>query len=106
LTGFADEICGTLARLIGYLCTPALIAMLGIHLWINCRTRNGNLPPKRGGARPRSAPAFAASQFDLSFKTDAYQVLRHPEGGRKDVLRWTDPDGGRAGSKSTVPAAT
>jgi hypothetical protein len=29
----------------------------------------------------------------LSYKTDAYQILRHPEGGRKDVLRWADLEG-------------
>src|ERR1019366_9944906 len=37
----------------------------------------------------RSYPAFAVSQFDLPEKTETYQILRHPEGGRKDVLRWT-----------------
>src|ERR1700687_5093197 len=37
----------------------------------------------------RSYPAFAVSQFDLPEKTEAYQILRHPEGGRKDVFRWT-----------------
>ncbi|HEY0332038.1 MAG TPA: hypothetical protein VGC77_23420 [Rhodopseudomonas sp.] len=45
--------------------------------------------PKPGfvGA-PRSFPAFAVSQFDLSGKTETYEILRHPDGGRKDVLRW------------------
>ena len=71
--------------------------MLGIHLWINCRTRNQNRPPKQGWTlAARSVPAFAVSQFDLSYKPDAYQILRHPEGGRRDVLRWTDLDGGPA----------
>ena len=36
----------------------------------------------------RSYPAFAVSQFDLSGKTETYEILRHPDGGRKDVLRW------------------
>ena len=37
ITSFADDICGTLARLIAYLCTLALIAMLGIYLWDQLR---------------------------------------------------------------------
>ena len=36
----------------------------------------------------RSYPAFAVSQFDLNGKTETYEIFRHPEGGRKDVLRW------------------
>ena len=107
ITSFADDICGTLARLIAYLCTLALIAILDIYLW-------DQLP----GAEPefatqnewslatRSAPAFAVSQFDLSYKTNAYQILRHPEGGRKDVLRWTGPDGKPAAELGNLPSRT
>jgi hypothetical protein len=36
----------------------------------------------------RSYPAFAVSQFDFPGKTETYEILRHPEGGRKDVFRW------------------
>jgi hypothetical protein len=36
----------------------------------------------------RSHPAFAISQFNLSGKTEAYEIFRHPAGGRKDVFRW------------------
>ena len=35
----AGEACGTLARLIAYLCTLALIAMLGIFVWISTARR-------------------------------------------------------------------
>ena len=96
LSSFADEICGTLARLIAYLCTLALIAMSGVWLWD--QIPEVDLEPEplaRAGwsAASRSAPAFAVSQFDLSYKTDTYRILRHPEGGRKDVLRWLDQDG-------------
>ncbi len=35
----------------------------------------------------RSYPAFAVSQCDLYGKTETYEIFRHPEGGRKDVLR-------------------
>jgi hypothetical protein len=94
ITSFADDICGTLARLIAYLCTLALIAILGIYLWDQLPGAEPELATKNEWSlATRSAPAFAVSQFDLSYKTDAYQILRHPEGGRKDVLRWTGPDG-------------
>ena len=37
LTSFADERCGTLARLLAYVGALALLAIVGIHLWTNCR---------------------------------------------------------------------
>jgi hypothetical protein len=96
LTSFADEVCGTLARLIAYLCTLALIAMSGIYLWDQIPQADLELEPssRAGWAEAsRSVPAFAVSQFDLAYKTDTYRILRHPEGGRKDVLRWLGQDG-------------
>ena len=36
----------------------------------------------------RPHPAFAVSKLDSSEKTASYAVLRHPEGGRRDVMRW------------------
>src|SRR4051794_13061356 len=94
IASFADDICGTLARLIAYLCTLALIAILGIYLWDQLPGAEPELATKNEWSlATRSAPAFAVSQFDLSYRTDTYQILRHPEGGRKDVLRWTGPDG-------------
>jgi hypothetical protein len=42
-------------------------------------------------SRPHAA--FAVSHLDLVKKTESYDILRHPEGGRKDILRWfTDAD--------------
>ena len=96
LTSFADEVCGTLARLIAYLCTLALIAILGVWLWDQIPPLDLEAEPAgKGGwsTATRSVPAFAVSQFDLSYKTDTYQILRHPEGGRRDVLRWLAADG-------------
>jgi hypothetical protein len=37
-----------------------------------------------------SRPTFAISQLDAPDRVADYTILRHPEGGRKDVLRWTD----------------
>jgi hypothetical protein len=96
LVSFADEVCGTLARLIAYVCSLALIAILGVYLWDQIPPADPEVEPAaRVGwsAATRSAPAFAVSQFDLAYRSDAYRILRHPEGGRKDVLRWLGPDG-------------
>jgi len=96
LASFADEVCGTLARLIGYVCTLAVIAIGGVYLWDQIPAADVELEPSsRAGwsAASRSAPAFTVRQFDLAYKTDTYQILRHPEGGRKDILRWLGADG-------------
>jgi hypothetical protein len=90
LRSFADECTGVLARLIAYVGALALIAIIGLGLW-------GELPLRHSGdsaAKPawsvaaRAYPAFAVSQFDLSGKTETYEILRSPGGGRKDVFRW------------------
>src|SRR3954451_14686743 len=90
LRGFADESCGLLAGLIAYVGTLALIAILGVGLWGELPLKASGDPAAKSGWSPasRSNPAFAVSQFDLSGKTEAYEILRHPDGGRKDVLRW------------------
>ena len=90
LRNFADECCRTTAHLIAYVGTLALIAILGIHLWDQWP---GGAPLELSakadwGRAERSYPAFAVSARDLSEKTIAYEILRHPEGGRKDIIRW------------------
>jgi hypothetical protein len=96
LTGFADEVCATLARLLVYVGTLALIGILGAHFW-DLWDRAGGVaePPVKAtwSEARRSHPAFAVSSLDPSKKTDTYTILRHPEGGRKDILRWADKDG-------------
>jgi hypothetical protein len=95
LSSLADECCGMLARLVVYVGALALLAIVGIHLW-------DQLPPGEAAeastkaawtVATRSHPAFAVSQFDLSEKTETYEILRHPGGGRKDILRWAAADG-------------
>jgi hypothetical protein len=91
LANFADEVVGTLARLFAYVGALALFAILAL-------AGLGQLPDLRDdepGSRPgwaeasRSHPAFALSRLDSSEKTASYTILRHPEGGRRDVMRWT-----------------
>jgi hypothetical protein len=90
LTSFADECCGTLARLLAYVGALALLAILGTHLWDLLSTGEAIEPPAKAGwsVATRSHPAFAVSQFDLPEKTETYDIFRHPEGGRRDVFRW------------------
>jgi hypothetical protein len=92
LTSFADECCGTLARLLVYVGTLALLAIVGLHLWdqFQLPAEEVSEPVAQPGwaAASRGHPSFAVSQFDLPGKTESYEILRHPQGGRKDVLRW------------------
>ena len=93
-TSFADEVCGTAARLIAYVVALALLATLGIALWDRLPEATATEPAAKGewSAASRSVRAFAVSQFDSHDKTETYEMFRHPQGGRKDVFRWTDAD--------------
>ena len=91
LASVVDEVCGTLARLCAYLLTLALIAIGGIALWQHLPDVPDAVAtsPKEGWSlTARPAPAFALSHSFTFGKTEAYHIFRHPEGGRKDVLRW------------------
>jgi hypothetical protein len=90
LTSFVDECCGTLARLIAYVGTLALVAIIGIHVWDQLPAVEASEPQAKAdwSVADRSYPAFAVSQFDLPEKTEDYEIRRHPEGGRKDIFRW------------------
>jgi hypothetical protein len=91
LTSFADECVGMLAHLVAYVGALALLAILGIHLWDQLPETEAGEPAARAGwsLATRSHPAFAVSQFNLAEKTETYEIFRHPEGGRKDVIRWS-----------------
>ena len=41
----------------------------------------------------RPAREFAVGQANLHDKTEIYEIFRHPEGGRKDILRWAAAEG-------------
>jgi len=94
LTSFADEFCATLARLFAYVGVLALVGILGIHAWDTLQIDiAADAPPPPGwSVADRSSPAFALSPPDAgdkSEKPDTYVILRHPGGGRKDILRWS-----------------
>ena len=90
---FAGECHGFLARLTGYVGALALVAIGLVGLWDNLQLQNTATVAKSGwSAAARAYPAFALSQSDLLGETESYEVLLHPEGGRKDVLRWMAGD--------------
>jgi hypothetical protein len=95
LNGLADECCGMLARLVAYVGALALLAIVGIHLWDEIPAGETAEASVKAGwsVATRAHPAFAVSQFDLAEKTETYEILRNPGGGRKDILRWAAPDG-------------
>ena len=94
LTSFADEVCGTLARLFAYVMTLALFAIGGMALWEQLPDAAAMGPSTRGAwtLADRSTRAFAVSQFDPHDKTVTYEIFRHPLGGRRDVLHWSGAD--------------
>jgi len=91
LRSFANECRGTLAHLAAYVGVLALLAIIGIHWWGDLPASPALEPSAREdwSAATRSYPAFAVSKLDMLGKTETYEIFRHPEGGRKDVLRWS-----------------
>src|SRR6202012_2906717 len=89
LSSFADECTGTFARLFAYVGTLALLAIFCVHAWDQLPDLNLEpATPAGWSVATRSPPAFAISQPEFVGKTDAYESLRHPLGGRKDIIRW------------------
>ena len=91
LANFADEVVGTLARLFAYVGALVLFAILGLAALGQLPDMRDDEPAEKPGwsVADRSHPAFAVSRNDSSDKTVAYTILRHPEGGRRDVMRWS-----------------
>jgi|SRR5579871_1377416 len=93
LTTFADECSATLARLLAYVGTLCLFVMIGVHSWDQLALDMTADPASRPGftLADRSRPAFAVGSLDHPEKSESYGILRHPEGGRKDIFRWGPP---------------
>jgi hypothetical protein len=91
LANFADEVVGTLARLFVYVGVLALLAILGLAALGQLPNLHDDEPALKPGwsAADRSHPAFAVGRLDSHEKTASYAILRHPGGGRKDIMRWT-----------------
>src|ERR1700738_2247850 len=107
LSSFADECCGMLARLVAYVGALALLAIVGVHLWDELPDGAALEPSAKAdwSAASRACPAFAVSAFDLPDKTGTYEIFRHPEGGRKDVFRWSAQGESRSPSSKSIARA-
>jgi hypothetical protein len=95
LQSFADE-CGAVAvRLLAYMGVLALVVMAGMTVFDGLDFDWTAAPATKAGwsVASRSYPSFAVRQFDSAAKTESYEILRHPDGGRKDVLRWSPASG-------------
>ena len=91
LAALADEVVGTLARLFAYVGALVLFAILALAAFDQLPSLRDDEPAEKPGwsVADRSQPAFALSRLDSSEKTASYVILRHPEGGRRDVMHWT-----------------
>ncbi|TWB93719.1 hypothetical protein FBZ93_110326 [Bradyrhizobium macuxiense] len=114
LTSFVDEVYATLSGLFAYAAVLALFVALGVYLWRQLPDATAMPAPAAATwtLAGRQAPAFAISKLDQRDKTETYEILRHPEGGRKDVFRWADANGAamagleiyRPGGETMAPA--
>jgi hypothetical protein len=93
LTGFADEVCGTFARLIAYVGSLTLIAILAAAVWQHVGSVDVAAPTARSQwiLADAAVPAFSLRRTDQPDRSATYTVLRHPAGGRKDIFRWGEP---------------
>ena len=78
-------------RLLAYFSGLAILAASLADLFAAAPAGTEVVPPTLRGWTPASRPhpAFAVSHLDLIRKTETYEILRHPHGGRKDILRWS-----------------
>lgn len=95
LRRFGDECGDALIKGLAYVGALALLAAVALYTAKPFVTRLSALgtasPDPSFVAAPRSPPAFAVSRAQFAGTTETYTVLRRPEGGRKDVLRWAAP---------------
>ena len=63
LKGMVDEVCGTMARLIAYLGTLALLFIVGVYLWDQLPEMHAEASTQPNWmVANRSTPAFASNQ--------------------------------------------
>ena len=98
LRSFQDEARAFTVRFLAYVCGLALLAAILADLLVApvgaaIETRPAAEPRWTAVARPQ--PVFTITQLDLSGMTEPYEALRHPDGSRKDTLRWAPGAGGK-----------
>jgi hypothetical protein len=90
-------------RLLAYVCGLAMLAVIAADLY---ERHSGEIirqaeetvgplsVPQDWAPATRSPPGFAVRTTDFSNRTETYTILRHPLGGRKDLIAWRLAEGG------------
>lgn len=81
-----------LVRLMAYLSGAALLALIAGNL-LHSETIDAaveEVRPKAWAPATRPHAAFSLAAHEFSDKTMTYDILRHPEGGRKDIMAWDE----------------
>ena len=90
-TSLGDRVCATVARVFAYVGTLALVAILAIHVSDRLRAIAPVEPATRAAfsLASRSDGTFEANSLGPTAKSATYTLLWHPDGGRKDIFRWS-----------------
>jgi len=91
LRDMVAEAGAVMVRLLAYVSGLALLAVIATDLWSSAATPEQAQPqPPAATWAPtqRTDRAFAVTTAEFSTKGETYVTFRHPNGGRKDVLRW------------------
>lgn len=98
LRNFGDEMNAVLVRLLAYASGLAILALIAADVLVgspetsltHLRSIAVEATPQpslwQAAARPHAAIALPIAE--LNAKTNTYDILRHPEGGRRDVISW------------------
>jgi hypothetical protein len=92
LINFAEECRAVFVRLMAYGCGVGALALIAADLFAVAAVSTVEVPLRSRdawSATIRPQPAFAAPVADFANQSESYEIRRHPEGGRKDILRWS-----------------
>jgi hypothetical protein len=94
LINFAEEFRAVCVRLMAYACGVGALAVIAADLVSGAAIDAvaSSVPSRNRDAwiaAVRPQPAFAAPVADFASQSESYEILRHPAGGRKDILRWS-----------------
>ncbi|TAK46834.1 MAG: hypothetical protein EPO23_14360 [Xanthobacteraceae bacterium] len=98
LRNFGDEFNAVLVRLLAYASGLAILALIAADVvggGVGGAAAPVPEPQARWSAAVRPHAAFSLPLTELNTKTIAYEILRHPEGGRRDILSWSEPGAAR-----------
>lgn len=85
-----NEIGAIAVRVMAYLSGVGLLAIIAADL-MKTETVDAavaEVRPKEWVAATRPNPAFALTMAEFSDKSVSYDILRHPDGSRKDIMGW------------------